>query len=120
MDQQQREQFRDTVVTAMHVKAWSAATLHKESGVSTTTITRVIRAQNVTEGTVGKLRKALDIEALAPAQAREGYTRDVELIREAIGMWLRDVPEMQRGRKVAYLFAAIEAGARDQGDTPKG
>ena len=113
MDRKQREQFRDTVVAAMHAKAWSAATLHKESGVSTTTITKVIRAQNVSEGTVGKLRKALDIEALAPGQAREGYTRDVELIREAIGMWLRDVPEMQRGRKVAHLFAAIESGARD-------
>ena len=113
MDRKQREQFRDIVVVAMHAKAWSAATLHKESGVSTTTITKVTRAQNVTEGTVGKLRKALDIEALAPGQAREGYTRDVELIREAIGMWLRDVPETQRGRKVAHLFAAIESGARD-------
>lgn len=115
MDQQQREQFRNTVVAAMHAKAWSAATLHRESGVSTTTITKVTREQpqNVTEGTVGKLRKALDIEALAPGQAREGYTRDVELIREAIGMWLRDVPETQRGRKVAHLFAAIESGARD-------
>ena len=113
MDRKQREQFRNTVVAAMHAKAWSAATLHKKSGVSTTTITKVIRAQNVSEGTVGKLRKALDIEALAPGQAREGYTRDVELIREAIGMWLRDVPETQRGRKVAHLFAAIESGARD-------
>ena len=113
MDQQQREQFRDIVVAAMHAKAWSAATLHKESGISTTTITKVTRAENVTEQTVGKLRKALDIEALAPGQSREGYTRDVELVRDAIGMWLRDVPEMQRGRKVAHLFAAIEAGARD-------
>ena len=113
MDQQQREQFRDAVVAAMHAKAWSAATLHKESGVNQGTITRVMRAQNVAELTVGKLRKALDIEALAPGQAREGYTRDVELIREAIGMWLRDVPETQRGRKVAHLFAAIESGARD-------
>ena len=75
MDRKQREQFRDTVVAAMHAKAWSAATLHKESGVSTTTITKVTRAQNVTEGTVGKLRKALDIEALAPGQARD--LRDV-------------------------------------------
>jgi len=113
MDQQQREQFRDAVVAAMHAKAWSAATLHKESGVNQGTITRVMRAQNVAELTVGKLRKALDIEALAPGQAREGYTRDVELVREAIGMWLRDVPEMQRARKVAHLFAAIESGARD-------
>ena len=113
MDQQQREQFRDAVVAAMHAKAWSAATLHKESGVNQGTITRVMRAQNVAELTVGKLRKALDIEALAPGQAREGYTRDVELVREAIGMWLRDVPWEQRGRKVAHLLAAIESGARD-------
>jgi len=114
MDQQQREQFRDTVVAAMHAKAWSAATLSKESGVSQGTITEVTKARrNVTEGTVGKLRKALDIEALAPGQAREGYTRDVELIREAVGIWLRDVPWEQRGRKVAHLFAAIESGARD-------
>ena len=113
MDQQQREQFRDIVVAAMHAKAWSAATLHKESGVNQGTITRVMRAQNVAELTVGKLRKALDIEALAPGQAREGYTRDVELVRDAIGMWLRDVPWEQRGRKVAHLFAAMEDDARD-------
>ena len=113
MDLEQREQFRDIVVAAMEAKAWSAATLHKESGVSTTTITKVTRAQNVTEGTVGKLRKALDIEALAPGQAREGYTRDVEMIREAVGIWLRDVPWEQRGRKVAHLFAAMEDDARD-------
>ena len=113
MDQQQREHFRDIVVAAMHAKAWSAATLHKESGVNQGTITRVMRAQNVAELTVGKLRKALDIEALAPGQAREGYTRDVEMIREAVGIWLRDVPWEQRGRKVAHLFAAMEDDARD-------
>jgi ribosome-binding protein aMBF1 (putative translation factor) len=114
MDLEQREQFRDIVVAAMEAKAWSAATLHKKSGVSTTTITKVtLRAGNVTPGTVGKLRKALDIEALAPGQAREGYTRDVEMIREAVGIWLRDVPWEQRGRKVAHLFAAMEDDARD-------
>ncbi len=113
MDQQRREQFRDTVVAAMHAKAWSATRLHKESGVSQGTITNVMRARNVTELTVGKLRKALDIEALAPSQSREGYTRDVELVREAIGMWLRDVPWEQRARKVMHLLAAIESGARD-------
>ena len=114
MNREQREQFRDTVVAAMHAKAWSAATLSKESGVSQGTITEVTKARkNVTEQTVGKLRDALDIEALAPSQSREGYTRDVELIRDAIGMWLRDVPETGRAAQVAHLFAAIAAGVPD-------
>lgn len=113
MDQQQREQFRDIVLAAMLEKAWSAATTAVEAGISSTTMTRVTKAQDVLPGTVGKVRKALGIEPLAPGQAREGYTRDVELVRDAIGMWLRDVPETQRARKVAHLFAAIESGARD-------
>jgi len=118
MDQQQREQFRDAVVAAMHAKAWSAATLHKESGVNQGTITRVMRAQNVAELTVGKLRKALDIEALAPGQAREGYTRDVELVREAVGITLRDMPQADRGAAAVAIFAALASFA-ERGDTPE-
>ena len=114
MDIKQREQFRDIVVAAMEAKAWSAATTAIEAGISSTTMTRVTKAQDVLPGTVGKVRKALGIEPLAQAQARDGYTRDVELIRDAVGMWLRDVPETGRAAQVAHLFAAIAAGVPDQ------
>lgn len=112
MDQRQREQFRDIVVAAMDVKAWSAAELSRASRVSETTITKVMRAQNVAPKTVGDLRRALGIEALATAQAAEGYPMVIEVVRDAIGMWLRDVPEDQLAGKVAKLFAAIANGGQ--------
>jgi len=120
MDQHQREQFRDIVVAAMHAKAWSATMLATGAGISQTTVTRITRAQNVAPLTVGKVRDALGIEPLARAQDREGYTIDVELVRDAIGMWLRDVPETGRAAKVANVFAAIANGGRPSGDTPEG
>jgi len=112
MDQRQREQFRDIVVAAMHAKAWSAAELSKASGVSETTITKVTRAQNVAPRTVGNLRTALGIEALATAQAAEGYPMIIEVVRDAIGIWLRDVPEDELAGKVAKLFAAMANGGQ--------
>ena len=107
MDQRQREQFRDVVVAAMDVKAWSAAELSRVSGVSETTITKVTKAGNVAPRTVGALRDALDIDSLASAQAEEGYPMIVEVVRDAVGMWLRDVPQDELASRVAKLFAAM-------------
>jgi ribosome-binding protein aMBF1 (putative translation factor) len=119
MDRKQREQFRDIVLAAMEAKAWSAATVAKEAKVSQTTMTKITRAENVTPGTVGKVRRALGIQALARAQAKEGYTTDVELVRDTIGIILRDTPEADRAAKAAAMFAAL-AAISDTGDTPKG
>ena len=109
MDRKQREQFRDIVLAAMEAKAWSAATVAKEAKVSQTTMTKITRAENVTPGTVGKVRRALGIQALARAQAKEGYTTDVELVRDTIGMILRDTPEGERAAKAAAMLAALVA-----------
>lgn len=110
MDHQQREQFRDIVVTAMHEKAWSAAKLAKEAGISQATTTRITRGEDVAALTVSKVRHALGIEPLAKAQADEGYSLIIEVVRDAIGMYLRDLPEDQLAPKIAHLFAAIAHG----------
>jgi len=107
MDRKQREQFRDIVLAAMDAKAWSATTLATEAGISQTTVTRITRAQNVAALTMGKVRDALDIEPLAKAQDQEGYTDDIELVRNAIGIILRDTPKADRPAKAAAMFAAL-------------
>ena len=107
MDQQQREQFRDVVVAAMDKRGLSAASTAKLAGISPTTMTKVTNAEEVGRGIVVKLRNALGILALAEAQAAEGYSLDVEIIRDAVGMWLRDVEPSKRAEKVARLFASI-------------
>ena len=117
MDRNQREQFRDIVVAAMDAKGWSATVLAKAAGISQTTVTRITRAQDVAPRTLGKVRDALGIEALATAQDREGYTIDVELVRDAIGMMLRDTPERERAAKAAAMLAAVAAISASRNDT---
>lgn len=116
-DQTLAEQFRDQVLAAMQQKAWSAARLSKESGVSQTTITKVTNASGeILPGTVGKLREALGIMAPAQAQAESGYPLIIEVIRDAIGLWLLEIPPEQLPAKVAHLFAAIASSGTDPRD----
>lgn len=118
MDLIQRKQFRDLVVLTMKDKGLSAAALSRSTGIAENTIGRVTNAKVVNQGTVAKICKALEIDPLAQAQAKEGYSVDVELVRDAIGMWLRDTPENQRAAKVLALFKAIANEAGIVPETP--
>jgi hypothetical protein len=110
MDQQQREQFRDLVIAAMDEKSWTATMTAKAAGITTNTMTKVTNAQVVARGTVGKLRQVLGIEGQARGRAREGYPLDVELIRDAVGLWLLNTPQEDRAAKVAHLLGSISNG----------
>lgn len=117
MNLKNRESFRDLVLDAMARKSWSAARVAKEAGISQSTMTRITRAETVQPQTVGKVREILGISSLAQLQNDEGYSMDIELVRDAIGLWLRDVPVNQRAEKVRDLFAAIAMSARKENPT---
>lgn len=104
MNPRQREEFRDLVIVAMARKSWDAATTAKAAGISETTMGRVRHAQSVAPGTIGKVCAALDIEPLAEAQANEGYSDDIELVRDLVGMYLRDFDGETRLLKIRDLI----------------
>lgn len=116
MDQQQREQFRDDVFAAMDERGWSLQTTARTARIARPTMSKVTRAEHVHRMSRAKLRRVLGIEALAEVQAREVFSADIELIRDAVGVWLRDTPQEERAAKVAFLFASIanEAHRHDQ------
>lgn len=109
MNDSHRRQFRDQVRAAMDEKSLTATAVAALAGISPNTMTRIMKLGDVTPETVGKVRAALDIEALAPAQSREGYGDDVDLVRDVVGMWLRDIPVGERPKKVARVIACIIA-----------
>jgi lambda repressor-like predicted transcriptional regulator len=107
-DQRRREQFRELVVAAMHEKAWSAATLAKEAGVSTGTMTRIMKAEvDVSPNSTSKVRKALGVQPLATAQAEQGYPLVIEVLRDAIGLVMRDMPDEDLAPTVARVIKAL-------------
>lgn len=110
MDPQQREAFRDRVVVAMAHRRWNSARTAKEAGLTENTMTRVMKAESVAPGTILKLRKALDLPALADAQADAGYSPQIEWVRDVVGMWLRDMPEAEREAKAMTLVGYIVKG----------
>lgn len=104
MDPKQREEFRDIVIVAMARKGWTAAQTAEAAGISETTIARVRHAQAVAPGTIGKVCLALGIEPLAEAQANEGYSDDIELVRDLVGMYLREFEPDERLLKIRALI----------------
>lgn len=107
MNSQLNAEFRDRVILAMNRKAWSHAATARAAGVSETTITKITRAQSVSATSIGKVAKALDIEPLASVQDREGYVDDIELVRDFVGMILRDLSPEARKFRIQKLLKAI-------------
>ena len=107
MDEIQRQQFAEVVQSAMTAKGWSAAHTAKVAKLSATTMTRLTEGKRVAGLTIGKVMRALEIEPLADAQAKEGYPLDIELVRDTIGLWLREVAVEERPAMILRLFEAI-------------
>ena len=107
MDGSQRQEFRDLVVAAMAAKGWNITRAGKEAGISTTTMTRIMSAQSVAPYTIGKLRHALGIESLATAQANAGYSEDIEMVRDLVGMHLRDIEPANRAIAARAILKTI-------------
>ena len=118
MDQKQREEFRDIVLEAMAKKSWTSARTAKEAGFTMSTMTRITKALEVSPTTILKVRQALGIEALADAQAHEGYSVDIELVRDTIGLIMRDLPEAERPEFVRDIFEAVAKRPKKAIDSP--
>lgn len=106
-DQKKREEFRDLVKEAMAKKSWTSTKVAEESGLTLTTITKITEARPVSPTTILKVRDALGIAPLGEGQAAEGYSVDIELVRDTIGLIMRDLPEAERPEFVRDIFEAV-------------
>lgn len=107
MNQQQRLEAAQEITEAREGQGMSAAALAKEAGISETTMTKITNGIPVRASSLRKVREVLGIAPLTQAQAEAGYPPDVQLVRDAIGMWLVGVPEGERAERVRDLFRAI-------------
>jgi transcriptional regulator with XRE-family HTH domain len=113
MNDHQRKTIGDQVAGARGLRGWTQRELAAEAGIAANTVRAIERGQNVQPGKLGKVMDALDIKPMAEAQAEVGYPADIELVRDAIGMTLLDIPEGERANYVRALFRAIMTIPRD-------
>lgn len=107
MNEQQRKTIGEQVAGARGLRGWTQRELAGEAGIAANTVRAIERGQTVQPGKLARVMAALDIKPLAEAQASAGYPVDIELIRDAIGLWLLDVPEAERAAQVRALLRAI-------------
>lgn len=107
MDEMERKAFADAVFVAMRRQSLTSAKAAELAGISENTMTRVTRGEAVSPGTVSKLRIALGIDAIATVQDEVGYSSDIEIVRDFVGMVLRDLSPEERKEKIRRLTRAI-------------
>lgn len=107
MNETQRRTIGEQVLAARGLRGWSQKDLASEAGIAPNTVGAIERGDSVQPGKLSKVMEALDIRPLAEAQEAEGYPVDIELIRDAIGMALLDVPEDERAALVRNLLRAL-------------
>lgn len=107
MEQKQREEFAAIVLEAMAKKSWTALRTAEEAGFTETTMTRITKGRPVSPTTILKVRKALGIQALADAQGDEGYSVDIELVRDLVGLKMRELPFPERAAFALGVFEAV-------------
>jgi ribosome-binding protein aMBF1 (putative translation factor) len=109
----QRKTIGDQVAGARGLRGMTQRELAAQAGIAANTVRAIERGQVVQPGKLAKVMEALDIKPMAEAQEDEGYPADVELVRDAIGMTLLDIPEGERANYVRALFRAIMTIPRD-------
>lgn len=107
MNETQRTAIGEQVLAARGLRGWSQKDLAAAAGIAPNTVGAIERGDSVQPGKLGKVLDALDIKPTAEAQEAAGYPTDIELIRDAIGLWLLDVPEGERAGHVRALLRAI-------------
>lgn len=107
MNEEQRRSVGEQIKSARGFRGWSQKDLATHAGIAPNTVGAIERGESAQPGKLAKVMRALEIEPLAERQAAVGYPVDVELIRDAIGMWLMDLPEVDRAEAVRALLRAI-------------
>lgn len=106
MNADQRRAVAAEITRAREAQGLSAAQLAKRAGISENTMTKVVRGESVYPSTLQKLREALGLEPLAETAAAR-YPPDIELIRDAIGLWLLDMEPVDRPDVVRRILRAV-------------
>ncbi|WP_152185096.1 hypothetical protein [Segeticoccus rhizosphaerae] len=109
-DQQRRETFATLYEDARHRAGLSAAKVHKLTGLSQTVLTKVRRAEPVSEETYARLRAALDIPAMAQSEYGQSIDKDIALAQEIVGQFLAARPTLEeRAEAARYLIRCAVA-----------
>jgi transcriptional regulator with XRE-family HTH domain len=107
MNERQRKSIGQQVANARGLRGWSQKDLSEAAGIAPNTVSAIERGVSVQPGKLGRVMEVLDIKPMAEAQAESGYPADIELVRDAIGLTLLDIPEGERANYVRALFRAI-------------
>lgn len=107
MNETQRRTIGEQVLAARGLRGWSQKDLATAAGIAPNTVGAIERGDTVQPGKLGKVMAALDIKPLAEEQGDEGYSVDIELVRDAIGMALLDLPEGERAAVVRNIIRAL-------------
>lgn len=107
MDEAQRRAVGQQIRSARRSRGWSQKDLSTAAGVAPNTVGSIERGVSAQPGKLAAVLTALDIEPVNGPGAREDYPVDVELIRDAIGMWLVRLPSEERADAVRKLLEVI-------------
>lgn len=107
MNEEQRRSVGEQVKSARGFRGWSQKDLASAAGIAPNTVGAIERGESTQPGKLSAVLRALDIQPVAETQAKIGYPVDVELIRDAIGMWLLDLDADERAEAVRSLLRAI-------------
>lgn len=97
MDSTQREAVAAEIRAAMRDRHWSAAELHRRSGVSENTIGRVLRGETAQEGTLRTLRETLGLQqAVLERKSDQGeYPPNIVAVQLMVGAVMARLPESE-------------------------
>lgn len=88
MNGEQLKQVGQVVVDAREAKGWNQAALAAEAGLSDNTIRKIERGVSVAPATLRKVLDVLGVEPVAETLRREGYSADIELVLDLVGLYL--------------------------------
>lgn len=107
MIEQARRSEGERIRTAREARGWTQKDLAEAAGVAPNTVGSIERGERSQAGKLTAVRNALNLDSIAARQAKEGYPPDVEIVRDALGLWLMRYPEQERPERVARVIAAI-------------
>lgn len=112
MNEQQRKVEGERIRIAREARGWNQKELAEAAEVSPNTVGDIERGTKRTQpGKLSAVRGALGLKPMALAmEEASAYPRDVEIVRDALGLWLTRIPEDKRADYVARIMATIVNG----------
>lgn len=115
MDEQQRSAEGSRIKSARLARGWTQKELASAADVAPNTVGAIEKGVMTQPGKLAAVRRALDLTPLAVVQEEKGYPMDIQIVRDAIGMWMLGVEESRRPEYVSRILRAITTPNDDIG-----